>query len=85
MVQFPLEPKLSRTILAAEKLNCVDEVVKIVSMLSVDGVFHNDAAKREHISTLRQKFNSADGDHITLLNVYKAYMTNKTIKVIGRI
>jgi ATP-dependent RNA helicase DHX33 len=81
MAQFPLDPKLSRCILAAEKLNCVEEVLRIVSMLSVDNVFINEAAKREHVHAIRQKFESADGDHITLLNAYKAYVANKTIKV----
>lgn len=85
MAQFPLDPKLARCILAAEKLNCVDEVLKIVSVLSVENVFVNDSAnganKRDHVAAIRNKFVSDDGDHITLLNVYKAYVSNRTIKV----
>lgn len=81
MVQFPLDPKLARCILAAEKLQCVEEVLKIVSVLSVENVFVNDAAKRDHISAVRQKFVSADGDHITLLNIYKAFVANRSVKV----
>jgi ATP-dependent RNA helicase DHX33 len=80
MAQFPLDPKLSRCILAAEKLNCVDDILKIVSLLSVENIFHNtgniaNAAKREQAKAIRQKFVSSDGDHITLLNVYKAFVT----------
>lgn len=87
MVQFPLDPKLARCILTAEKLGCVEELLKIVSILSVDNVFHNNStiansAKRDQVQAIRQKFNSADGDHITLLNVYKAFVANKNVKVI---
>lgn len=79
MVQFPLDPKLSRCILAAEKLNCVEEVLKIVSMLSVDNVFSSTiSSKKEQAHQARQKFISADGDHITLLNVYKTFVANKS-------
>lgn len=81
MAQFPLDPKLARCILAAEKLNCVEEVIKIVSVLSVENVFVNDVAKRDHITAVRHKFVSDDGDHITLLNVYKAFVANRTVKV----
>lgn len=88
MAQFPLDPKLSRCILAAEKLNCVEDVLKIVSVLSVDTIFHSSmssSSKRDLAEAVKQKFTSADGDHITLLNVYKAFMANKNNKVISRL
>ncbi|RNA11852.1 ATP-dependent RNA helicase DHX33 [Brachionus plicatilis] len=81
MAHFPLDPKFSRCILSADKLGCVEEVLKIVSVLSVDSVFHaqtNTSNKRDQAEAARQKFSSADGDHITLLNVYKAFMANKS-------
>ena len=85
MAQFPLDPKLARCVIAAEKLNCVEEILKIVSLLSVENIFHNtsnimNATKRDQAQTIRQKFVSSDGDQITLLNVYKAYMANKSSK-----
>lgn len=84
MAQFPLDPKLARCVIAAEKLNCVEEILKIVSVLSVDSVFHsssNVSGKQEEAATIKQKFVSPDGDHITLLNVYKAFVSNKNKKV----
>lgn len=83
MAQFPLDPKLSRCILAAEKLNCVEEVLKIVSVLSVDSVFHSSSGKSDKqdlAAQVKQKFVSPDGDHITLLNVYKAFASNRNKK-----
>jgi HrpA-like RNA helicase len=88
MAQFPLDPKLSRCILAAEKLNCVEDLLKIVSILSVDSIFHSssgssmsNSSKRDLAEAIKQKFVSADGDHITLLNVYKAFVANKSNRV----
>ena len=87
MAQFPLDPKLARCILAAEKLNCVEDILKIVSILSVENIFHNSSSnisnenKRDLAETIKQKFVSSDGDHITLLNVYKAFVANKSNKV----
>jgi len=80
MAQFPLDPKLSRCIIAAEKLKCLEEILKIVSVMSVDSIFHNVASKQEQITNIKQKFVSADGDHLTLLNVYKAFVSNKNKK-----
>lgn len=88
MAQFPLDPKLSRCIIAAEKLNCVEDILKIVSLLSVDTIFHSstsssmaNSSKKDLAETIKQKFVSNDGDHITLLNVYKAFVANKNNKV----
>jgi ATP-dependent RNA helicase DHX33 len=90
MVRYPLDPRLSRCILAANQLGCVEEIIKIVSCLSVETIFHNLAniggnsannSKREYAAQIRQKFTSSDGDHITLLNVYKAFVANKNKKV----
>jgi ATP-dependent RNA helicase DHX33 len=85
MSQFPLDPKLSRCILNAERLNCLEDCLKIVSILSVDNVFHNhttmlSSSKRDQAHMIRQKFASSDGDHITLLNIYKAFVSNSKNK-----
>jgi HrpA-like RNA helicase len=39
MSEFPLDPVLSRVIMASEKYNCVNEAIIIVSMLNVPNVF----------------------------------------------
>lgn len=39
MVEFPLDPPLARMLLAAADLGCSNEVLTIVSMLSVPSVF----------------------------------------------
>uniref|UniRef100_A0A8C5PRT4 ATP-dependent RNA helicase DHX33 n=1 Tax=Leptobrachium leishanense TaxID=445787 RepID=A0A8C5PRT4_9ANUR len=73
MAAFPLEPKFSKTILVSPKFHCTEEILTIVSLLSVDSVLHNPPAKRDEVQASRKKFISSEGDHITLLNIYRAF------------
>ncbi|KAM4796590.1 ATP-dependent RNA helicase DHX33 [Rhinophrynus dorsalis] len=73
MAAFPLEPKFSKTILLSPKFHCAEEILTIVSLLSVDSVLHNPPAKRDEVQAARKKFISSEGDHITLLNIYRAF------------
>ena len=52
----------------------------MVSMLSVVFVPRN---KKEAVAAAHRKFVSEDGDHMTLLNIYRAYKSNKGNKVKG--
>ena len=40
MVEFPLDPPLSKMIIMAEKFGCSAEAVTIASMLSIPNVFY---------------------------------------------
>ncbi|XP_069613584.1 ATP-dependent RNA helicase DHX33 [Ranitomeya imitator] len=73
MASFPLEPKFSKTILISSKFHCTEEILTIVALLSVDSVLHNPPAKRDEVQAVRKKFISSEGDHITLLNIYRAF------------
>ncbi|KAJ0800979.1 putative RNA helicase [Helianthus annuus] len=46
MVEFPLDPPLAKMLLVGEELECLDEVVTIVSMLSVPSVFSDLKTKQ---------------------------------------
>ncbi|KAI0240506.1 ATP-dependent RNA helicase DHX33 [Lamellibrachia satsuma] len=73
MAAFPLDPKLAKTLLAAKDHNCLDEMLTIVSLLSVESILHTPQNKREEATAVRRKFVSPDGDHLTMLNIYRAY------------
>ncbi len=81
LAHFPLEPMLSRAILASEEFGCTHEVLTVVSMLSVDSVIFIPRNKKEAVMTAHRKFVSEDGDHMTWLSVYRAYKSNKGNKV----
>jgi len=44
-----------------------------VSLLSVDTVLYNPPARRDEVLAARRKFASSEGDHVTLLNIYRAF------------
>lgn len=71
MVEFPLDPPLSKMLLYAhEHGECSSEVVVIVSMLSVPSVFFRPKDREEESDAAREKFFVPESDHLTLLNVY---------------
>ncbi len=74
MAEFPVDPMLSKMILASEKYGCSDEILTITAMLSVNNsVFYRPKDKIIHADTARQSFFDPVGDHMTLLKVYKAW------------
>ena len=71
MVEFPLDPPLSKMLLFAhEHGKCSSEVLIVVSMLSVPSVFFRPKGREEESDAVREKFFVPESDHLTLLNVY---------------
>jgi len=77
MVEFPLDPPLGKMLLMGDQLNCVDEVLTIVSMLSVPSVFFRPKDRAEESDAAREKFFVPESDHLTLLNVYQQWKNNQ--------
>ncbi|KAK9090147.1 hypothetical protein Sjap_023324 [Stephania japonica] len=76
MVEFPLDPPLAKMLLMGEQLECVNEVLTIVSMLSVPSVFFRPKDRAEESDAAREKFFVPESDHLTLLNVYQQWKAN---------
>ncbi|KAF9061454.1 P-loop containing nucleoside triphosphate hydrolase protein [Rhodocollybia butyracea] len=74
MAAFPLEPVYSRAVIASTEYGCTQEVLDIVSVLSASSkLFVESSEQRDAVSEARQKFRHVCGDHLTILNVVKAY------------
>ncbi|CAL9155851.1 unnamed protein product, partial [Musa hybrid cultivar] len=75
MAEFPLDPMLSKMIVASEKYKCSEEVISISSMLSVgNSIFYRPKDKQVHADNARMNFHTGNvGDHIALLNVYNSW------------
>jgi pre-mRNA-splicing factor ATP-dependent RNA helicase DHX38/PRP16 len=73
MVSFPLDPQLSKMLLYSKHENCSDEMLTIVSLLSVPEVFYRPEARAEESDTAREHFFVPESDHLTLLNVYQQW------------
>ncbi len=78
MNRLPLTPKLSKMLIESGKLNCSEEMLSIVAMLSVNDVFFGSSSKAVDLS--RQCFAVSEGDHITLLNIYNSFVANSGAK-----
>lgn len=76
MVEFPLDPPLAKMLLMGEQLGCINEVLTIVSMLSVPSVFFRPKDRAEESDAAREKFFVPESDHLTLLNVYLQWKSN---------
>ena len=57
MAEFPLEPQLAKMMLTSVDLGCSDEIITIVSMLSVQNVFYRPREKQNLADQKRAKFN----------------------------
>ena len=80
MAEFPLDPVLSKTLITSVEMQCSEEVLTIVALLSVEGVFYRPREKQSQADSKKQRFVSPDGDHLTLLNVYSSWQKSNGVK-----
>lgn len=75
MAEFPLDPMLSKMIVASDKYKCSDEIISIAAMLSIgNSIFYRPKDKQVHADNARENFHMGNvGDHIALLKVYSAW------------
>jgi pre-mRNA-splicing factor ATP-dependent RNA helicase DHX38/PRP16 len=76
MANFPMEPSLSKLIITAVEVGCSEEMLTIVSMLSVPSVFYRPKERQEESDQAREKFFVPESDHLTLLHVYSQWKAN---------
>lgn len=75
MAEFPLDPLMSKAILASEKFGCSEEVITICAMLSVNAsIFYKPKEKAYLAETAKKSFYLPGGDHLMLLNVYNQWV-----------
>lgn len=76
MAELAIEPMMAKVLLTAPSFGCLSEVLSIAAMTSLQGAvwFSHDGEKKA-IDTARRKFAVEEGDHLTLFNVYQAFVT----------
>ncbi|ERS96605.1 pre-mRNA-splicing factor ATP-dependent RNA helicase DHX15/PRP43 [Sporothrix schenckii 1099-18] len=70
---FPLDPSLAVMLITSPEFYCSNEILSIVSLLSVPQLFLRPAAARKRADDAKAQFTHPDSDHLTLLNVYHAF------------
>ncbi|UQC86820.1 helicase associated domain-containing protein [Colletotrichum lupini] len=76
MSAFPMDPSLSKLLITAEEYGCSEEMITIVSMLSVPNVFYRPKERQDEADAQREKFWVHESDHLTYLQVYSAWRSN---------
>ncbi|KAK4740295.1 hypothetical protein R3W88_003992 [Solanum pinnatisectum] len=73
MAEFPLDPPLSKMLLASVDFGCSDEILTIIAMIQTGNVFYRPREKQAQADQKKAKFFQPEGDHLTLLAVYEAW------------
>lgn len=76
MAELAVGPMMSKVLLSAPSFDCLSEILTIAAMVSLQGAIwvQHEGNKKEAEST-RRKFAVEEGDHLTYLNVYQAFVT----------
>lgn len=78
MAELPVTPMMAKALLSSQALRCTVEMLSIAAMLSVSNVFiipdegRSKAGAEAELE--RRKFIAEEGDTLTLLNVYNAFV-----------
>ncbi|KAF1846739.1 ATP dependent RNA helicase-like protein [Cucurbitaria berberidis CBS 394.84] len=77
MAELPLEPMLSKALLQAAnpEFGCLSEMLTIAAMMTLQGnAFVSHDGNKKQLDNARRRFAVAEGDHLTLYNVYEAFV-----------
>tara|TARA_B110000977_G_scaffold173543_1_gene226774 strand:+ start:4236 stop:7760 length:3525 start_codon:yes stop_codon:yes gene_type:complete len=77
MAEFPLEPPMSKMLIAACDLGCSDEILTIVACLSAQNIWYRPREKQAAADQKKAKFFQPEGDHLSLLTVYESWKAQK--------
>lgn len=74
MALFPLDPTHARSLFASHEHGCTPQILSIISVLSTSSkLFIDVSEQRESAAEARRVFAHVRGDHLTVLNVVRAY------------
>lgn len=75
MTEFPVDPMFSKALIASGKLGVIDDVLSVIAMLSESSsLFYRPKDKRQQADEKKAHFHSPQGDHLTLLSVWKEWV-----------
>ncbi|OAF68975.1 Pre-mRNA-splicing factor ATP-dependent RNA helicase PRP16 [Intoshia linei] len=74
LAEFPLDPCMSKLLVVGFELRCGEEVLTIVSMLSVPAIFYRPKGREEDSDIARERLQIPESDHLTYLNVYQNWV-----------
>ncbi|KAL0260662.1 hypothetical protein SLS55_004352 [Diplodia seriata] len=76
MAELAVEPMMAKALLTAQDFGCLSEILSIAAMTSLQGnVWFSHEGQKKAQENARRKFAVEEGDQLTLLNVYHAFVT----------
>ena len=85
MARLPVDPRLSRMLLAAAEAGCLQEMTVLAAALSIQDPRERPTGKEAQADQAHAPFRDPSSDFITLLNIWKAYHeTRAAVKSISR-
>ncbi|KAK4122650.1 P-loop containing nucleoside triphosphate hydrolase protein [Parathielavia appendiculata] len=76
MAELAVEPMMAKTLLSAPSFGCLSEILTIAAMTSLGGnIWVQHEGEKKKTESAKRKFAAEEGDHLTLLNVYQAFIT----------
>lgn len=82
MTAFPMDPSLAKLIITSEEYGCSEEMLTIVSMLSVPSVFYRPKERQEESDAAREKFFVSESDH---LYVYSDFISPRSSYILRHV
>uniref|UniRef100_A0A674CZP2 RNA helicase n=1 Tax=Salmo trutta TaxID=8032 RepID=A0A674CZP2_SALTR len=77
MAEFPLSPMFAKMLLESGNFGCSKEIVTIAAMMQIQNIFMVPANQKKPAAREHRKFAVAEGDHLTMLNVYEAFIKHQ--------
>ncbi|GKV36801.1 hypothetical protein SLEP1_g44893 [Rubroshorea leprosula] len=74
VAEIPLEPMISKMILASSELGCSEEAITIAAVLSIQSIWFSGRGVQKQLDEAKLRFAAAEGDHVTFLNIYKGFL-----------
>ncbi|MDG9702422.1 ATP-dependent RNA helicase HrpA [Streptomyces sp. DH37] len=71
LAQFPVDPRLARMVLEADRNGCVREVMVIAAALSIQDPRERPADKQQQADQQHARFRDENSDFLTLLNLWR--------------
>ena len=70
LARLPLDPRLGRMVLDAERNGCAREVIVIAAAMSIQDPFERPADQQEAATAMHRRFRDEHSDFITYLNLW---------------
>ncbi|XP_036899956.1 probable ATP-dependent RNA helicase DHX35 isoform X2 [Sturnira hondurensis] len=74
IAEFPLNPMFAKMLLESGNFGCSQEILSIAAMMQIQNVFVVPSHQKSQAIRVHRKFAVEEGDHLTMLNVYEAFI-----------